>query len=567
MFQTRLLFFTLISLLFFSCKKEDTGDHFPPSVMSTSPTEGAVGVDTSTVIQILFTEQIILNTNPQIKLNGTIVKASTEARTLSIKTKLQPNTSYSLSIPTNTILDVDGHGADEITLKFTTAKSVTTDGTVYEAENATRSGDALLASSSIGYSGTGYVNTNTGNVAFTINIPETGYYDLFFRYLVRDPKNNLLFVDGVMMADLFYPATNSWRELKAGMLKLTAGTHTISFVKSWGYTELDYARIQKNANGPVAFNIAAAPVTPNASAQTIKLYNFLKNSFGTKIITGAMAAHSTNINEASWIHNNTGKWPALTCFDFIDHTNPNQNWVVYDGPINLSKEWWNNNGIVSLMWHWRNPLTKSGSFYTAETSFDVSKVSDTNSAEYKAMLVDIDVIAGYLKQFKDANIPVIWRPLHEAEGAWFWWGAKGAEPCKALWRLLFDRLVNNHGLNNLIWVWTTSASENAANWYPGDTYVDVLGMDIYPGTNQHGSQYLSFNKVREFSAGRKMITLSECGSAPDPAIMLEYGDTWSWFMPWNGDFTRSDAHNGITWWQKFVSYDYVLTRDKMPNLK
>lgn len=567
MFQTRLLFFTLISLLFFSCKKEDTGDHFPPSVMSTSPTEGAVGVDTSTVIQILFTEQIILNTNPQIKLNGTIVKASTEARTLSIKTKLQPNTSYSLSIPTNTILDVDGHGADEITLHFNTAQSVTTDGTVYEAENATRSGDALLASSSIGYSGTGYVNTNTGNVAFTINIPETGYYDLFFRYLVRDPKNNLLFVDGVMMADLFYPATNSWRELKAGMLKLTAGTHTISFVKSWGYTELDYARIQKNANGPVAFNIAAAPVTPNASAQTIKLYNFLKNSFGTKIITGAMAAHSTNINEASWIHNNTGKWPALTCFDFIDHTNPNQNWVVYDGPINLSKEWWNNNGIVSLMWHWRNPLTKSGSFYTAETSFDVSKVSDTNSAEYKAMLVDIDVIAGYLKQFKDANIPVIWRPLHEAEGAWFWWGAKGAEPCKALWRLLFDRLVNNHGLNNLIWVWTTSASENAANWYPGDTYVDVLGMDIYPGTNQHGSQYLSFNKVREFSAGRKMITLSECGSAPDPAIMLEYGDTWSWFMPWNGDFTRSDAHNGITWWQKFVSYDYVLTRDKMPNLK
>ena len=51
-------------------------------------------------------------------------------------------------------------------------------------------------------------------------------------------------------------------------------------------------------------------------------------------------------------------------------------------------------------------------------------------------------------------------------------------PCKTLWRLMFDRLVNYHGLNNLIWVWTTSASDDAATWYPGDDYVDILGMDI-----------------------------------------------------------------------------------------
>ncbi len=567
MFQSRFLFFTLISLLFFSCKKEDTGDDFPPTVMTMTPSEGAADVDTSTVIQIKFTEQIILKSNPQIKLNNTVINATVDARTLIINTTLLPGTNYILNIPANTILDVDGNAADEITLNFTTAKSVTPDGTIYEAENAILSGDASLAGSSAGYSGTGYVNTNAGNVTFTVNIPETGYYDLFFRYLVRDPKNNLLYVDGTMVADIYYPATTVWKELKAGMLKLTAGSHTFSFVKSWGYTELDYARIQKNNSGPVAFNIASAPATPNASAQAVKLYNYLKSSFGTKIISGAMAAHSTNINEAIWIHDNAGKWPAFTFFDFIDHTNLNQNWVKYNDPFTLGQEWWNNNGVVGFSWHWRDPLTKSGSFNTSETSFDVTKVTDTSSAEYKAMIVDIDVIAGYLKQFKEANIPVIWRPLHEAEGGWFWWGAKGAEPCKALWRLLFDRLVNHHGLNNLIWVWTTSASDNAANWYPGDEYVDVLGMDIYPGSNQHGSQYISFNKVREFTGGKKMITLSECGSVPDPAVMLEYGDAWSWFMPWNGDYTRSDSHNGATWWHKFFSYDYVVTRDMMPSLK
>lgn len=535
--------------------------------MTVTPAEGATDVDTSTVIQIQFTEKIILKSNSQIRLNNTLVTATIDARTLNIKTKLLPGTAYTLLIPANTILDVDGNAADEITLHFSTAKPVVVEGSIYEAEKATLSGDAATATTSIGFSGTGYVNTNSGNVSFPVTIAETGYYDVYFRYLTTAQKSNYLYVDGAMMADLSFATSTTWTELKAGMLKLTAGTHTISLVKSWGYIQLDYARIVKNTTGPVAFNIAATPVSANASTQAVKLYNFLKAGFGTKIISGTMAAHSTNITEATWVHDNTGKWPAITGFDFIDHTNPNQNWVNYSGPFTLGQDWWNNNGLITISWHWRDPLTKSGSFNTSETTFDVSKVTDTNSAEYKAMIVDIDVIAGYLKQFKDANIPVLWRPLHEAEGGWFWWGAKGAEPFKALWKLVFDRMVNHHALNNLIWVYTTSASDNAGNWYPGDAYVDVLGMDIYPGANQHGSQYISFNKVREFTGGKKLITLSECGSVPDPALMMEYGDTWSWFMPWNGDYTESANHNGVSWWQKFFSYDYVVTRDKMPGLK
>ena len=561
------LFFVILFFAFFSCKKEDSGDKYPPAVMTSTPVEGATDVDTSTVIQIKFTEQILLKSNPQIKLNNAIVNASVDARTLMIDAKLIPGTSYTLLIPAGAILDVDGNGADEITLHFTTTKSVVVDGTIYEAEKAALSGDAAVAATSAGFSGTGYVNTNTGNVTFMVNISETGYYDLYCHYLCSAQKNNYLYVDGAMMADISFATSTVWTDVKAGMLKLTAGTHTISIVKSWGYIQLDYIRLAKNTTGPVAFNIVSSPVSANASQQAVNVYNFLKSSFGNKIISGTMAAHSTNITEATWVHTNTGKWPALTGFDFIDHTNLNQNWVNYSGPFTLGQDWWNNNGLVTISWHWRDPLTKSGSFNTSETSFDVSKVTDTGSAEYKAMIVDIDVIAGYLKQFKDANIPVLWRPLHEAEGGWFWWGAKGTEPFKALWKLLFDRLVNYHGLNNLIWVYTTSASDNAATWYPGNDYVDVLGMDIYPGENQHGSQYISFNKVREFTGGKKMITLSECGSVPDPAQMMEYGDTWSWFMPWNADYTRSDSHNGIAWWQKLFSYDYVVTRDMMPSLK
>ena len=323
-----------------------------------------------------------------------------------------------------------------------------------------------------------------------------------------------------------------------------------------------------------SFSISPSLVTPNPSPQAVKLYDFLKQNFGTKVISGTMAKYSTNITEAIWVHDNTGKWPAFTAFDFIDHTNLNQNWILYNAPFTLGQDWWNNNGIVGLMWHWRDPLTKSGSFYTPAaatapdlgTTFDISKVSDPNSAEYKAMIVDIDTIAGYLKQFKDAGIPVIWRPLHEAAGGWFWWGTKGPAACKALWILMYNRLVTTHGLNNLIWVWTSNTSGTALDWYPGDQYVDIVGMDIYPGNNNHASQSVEFNKVRNFFS-TKIITLSECGSVPDPALMKTNGDMWSWFMPWNGDYTESDTQNGVTWWKKFFSYDYVITRDQMPNLK
>ena len=565
--------FILIALFFVACSSNENSDTTAPTLMESTPTDGAASVDVNTTISLKYTEQIVLVSTPQIKLNDSVVSTVVEARTLTISAKLKSNTTYKLVVPNKTISDVAGNFAKEITITFTTAASVTIAGTIFEAENATLSADAAISNSQSGYSGTGYVNTNSGNVTFTVQTSETGYYDVYLQYIASAQKINNLYVDGLQAAEITFPTLTAWAEIKTAMLKLTAGSHTISIVKNWGYIQLDYLRVAKNTVGPVAFNIASAPVSTNPSPQLVNLYNYLKTNFNTKIVSGTMANYSTNITEATWVYNNTGKWPALTAFDFIDHTNPNQNWVNYTAPFTLGQDWWNNNGLVAFSWHWRDPLTKSGSFNTFSTSypngttFDVTKVSDPTSAEYKAMIVDIDVIAGYLKQFKNANIPVIWRPLHEAEGGWFWWGAKGAEPCKTLWKLLYDRLVNYHGLNNLIWVWTSSASTNAATWYPGDDYVDVVGMDIYPGENQHGSQYISFNKVREMTGGKKIITLSECGSVPDPALMQQYGDIWSWFMPWNGDYTESDSHNGVAWWKKFFIYDYVITRDKMPSLK
>jgi hypothetical protein len=136
-----------------------------------------------------------------------------------------------------------------------------------------------------------------------------------------------------------------------------------------------------------------------------------------------------------------------------------------------------------------------------------------------------------------------------------------------LWRLMFDRLVNRHGLKNLIWVWTTDAGSGNLDWYPGDEYVDILGADIYASDGDFSSQVLTYNAIREKFGGRKLITLSENGPVPDPDRLVEDRAHWSWFMPWYGDFIRDGVINPLSHWQKVMTHDYVVTLDEMPDLK
>jgi mannan endo-1,4-beta-mannosidase len=262
----------------------------------------------------------------------------------------------------------------------------------------------------------------------------------------------------------------------------------------------------------------------------------------------------------------------LNCFDFIHHVFSPSNWIDYSN-ISVVENWWRSNGLVAAMWHWNVPansgISNQYAFYygskSNQTLFDVSKILDENSEEYRLMVKDIDIISGYLNSMKLKGIPVIWRPLHEAAGGWFWWGAKGAPPFKSLWKLMFERMTNYHHLDNLIWVWTSEG--NDPDWYPGDEYVDIVGRDLYPKTNIHDSQLTEFNKVKTIVSNRKMIALSECGGIPDPNLMFEEGDTWLWFMPWYGSYTRDDSQNGAKYWQYVMNNSYVITRDQLPDLK
>ena len=316
------------------------------------------------------------------------------------------------------------------------------------------------------------------------------------------------------------------------------------------------------------FNITEKLINPNANSATVALYNYLREGFGKRTLSGAMCKYTVQDVEADWIYEVSGKYPAILCYDFMNSTREYSWDEPYSTLITSAKEWRDNGGVVSAMWHWRDPSRKTEAFYSLNTqvdertSFDVGKVHDTESAEYKAIIGDIDIVAGYLKQLQDLNIPVLWRPMHEAQGSWFWWGAGEAEDTKALWRLLYDRLTNHHGLNNLIWVWTVDKKTDAENWYPGDEFVDILGTDIY-GTPSHDSRRDYFDFVASIGSHTKLVALSECGAIPSPENMVESGDTWSWFMPWIGDFLHDDAFNGADFIKRIMNYNFVITRDEV----
>ncbi|MEI6656550.1 MAG: glycosyl hydrolase, partial [Verrucomicrobiota bacterium] len=155
---------------------------------------------------------------------------------------------------------------------------------------------------------------------------------------------------------------------------------------------------------------------------------------------------------------------------------------------------------------------------------------------YRLILRDIDAIALQLQKASAAGIPILWRPLHEAPGGWFWWGAQGPAAFQQLWRLLYQRLTVRHGLHNLIWVLT---SEDEA-WYPGDDVVDVVGVDAYPAVTSDSLVNRWEPLLARFN-GKKPLALTEFGGVPDISYMRRLGVNWAWFTTWTGFVDREPA--------------------------
>ena len=206
---------------------------------------------------------------------------------------------------------------------------------------------------------------------------------------------------------------------------------------------------------------------------------------------------------------------------------------------------------------------KDYAFYKADTEFDATNATVEGTWENKVFTEDLKNAAAYLKLLRDADIPVLWRPYHEAAGGWFWWG-KDAASFKSLWIAMFN-YFKTEGLDNLIWVWTTEG--NDADWYPGDQYVDIVGRDVY---NKETADCVSeYTSIAE-NYGNKIVSLSECGTVGLISEQWASGARWSWFMPWY-DGTNEDGspvvHADEAWWKDAMSQEFVVSREELPSME
>ena len=317
-------------------------------------------------------------------------------------------------------------------------------------------------------------------------------------------------------------------------------------------------------------NFVTTPCNPHASPAAKNLMAEIGRSYGKKIISGQMdLTWNDSVDMTARIFKDTGKRPKLMGFDFMNYTGK---WGDGHHQTEEAIRWAKKGGYVQFCWHWyvKGP-NGNWAFYSYSdapeasrgarrgTDFkipydDLSETWKTDSAEYKLLLNQMKRIADELERLQKKNIPVLWRPLHEASGRWFWWGNSGAKSFIALWRLMYDYFTNTRSLNNLLWVWNGQAKE----FYPGDDFVDFIGQDIYDAPKNYSSQIKKFTEAVNFcdnpETSTKMVALTENGTIPSPKACKKDGAMWAWFMTWN-DVTRKSGvtREGNFWTGEFYN--------------
>jgi mannan endo-1,4-beta-mannosidase len=333
---------------------------------------------------------------------------------------------------------------------------------------------------------------------------------------------------------------------------------------SWGYWEM--GRILTTlatlaalaAGGPHA----APPADPEAHPDAHKLLDYIATLHlrpEKRVISGQFLGYGYNVrngyqNEVASIQGRTGKWIALVATDFACSGDG------YTDYCNALSEYWKAGHLISLSYHAPNP---GGTF------------SDLPSNP--AWTRSLDFMATRLKYLQDRGVMVLWRPFHEMNGDWFWWGAKSPAEFKAAWQHMFRYFTEVKGLHNLLWVFAPDDSRGrAADYYPGDAFTDIVGLDNY----NFGAAELDLDSYESMVALGKPFGLTEFSpksnqNTPEQAdwkVLVEGGmkDKYpriafflAWDVEWglnynrNGDMVMKDAwiidRASLTWRQGGVT--------------
>ncbi len=306
----------------------------------------------------------------------------------------------------------------------------------------------------------------------------------------------------------------------------------------------------------LCFNVySIEPVNPDLIPEGREVLSYLDSIYGQKTIAGYnVYVHTPDVYEQ------TARHGAIWGRDIRWLGDP-EKWV---------DEIAEKRYILTLHWHW---------FYNDESAWtskrdndvDISQLVTEGTPEYNQVIEELDSAAAKLRVFADADIPVLWRPLHEIDGGWFWWTDKdNPENTASLWRLMYDYFTDSLELNNLIWVYSAGEGKSKTveyrkGFYPGSSYVDISGIDIYhvdyDGDEDIDTYNAYWDTMSQVSPG-KMLAMGECDAIPDPDKMDDGTlPKWLYSMPWWG----CPSGNRPAEWAMFtMNHDAVVTLDELP---
>ncbi len=286
---------------------------------------------------------------------------------------------------------------------------------------------------------------------------------------------------------------------------------------------------------------------PDSDERTKKIFAYICENYGKKIISAQQESiwRGSPEYEMDYIKEVTGKLPAMRGLDFKDGD--------FDGVVERSKEWTKRGGLVTICWHTGVAISDYPESKSDDPDFD--RLFTEGTEENSTLMASWDRAAKALAELRDAGVTVLWRPFHEFDGMWFWWGKGGADNFIRLWRLMYDKFTKEYKLNNLIWVLGYAGSVTDG-WYPGDEYCDVIGSDTYDSST-HKSAFELLKNVAD-----KPRAFHECGNVPSADDFVNDGAMWSWFMIWHTDYIMANDKEQLA---EVYNSPLVITLDKLPS--
>ncbi|MFO1498720.1 MAG: glycosyl hydrolase [Verrucomicrobiota bacterium] len=267
----------------------------------------------------------------------------------------------------------------------------------------------------------------------------------------------------------------------------------------------------------------AQPSNPAANRSAHAVLDFfwsLRAGTNRHILSGQFSNFGQGANRRIMdrIHEQTGHWPAMVGVDYADFGRGGITWEI---PNKVAMEYWKLGGLVTISAHMYNPANPQGGGLR-DKGVNLADLLESGTDINDRWVRQLDQMAAGLQQLRDAGVVVLWRPFHEMNGGWFWWGAKDTESFIRLWQHMFSYFSLDKGLDNLLWVYGPNHGANTAKYYPGDDFVDLVGLDAY-------TDFIDPAHVKGFN---------EIAALPKPFGFTEYGPHGAQNPPGNYDYCR-----------------------------